>query len=374
MESNKVSPVIIIVVVLVLVALAMLLFGSMMSKDEQTPGEKPSSSSGEKAVKPTLDLALNTSEESQEKVVISATASMEDGSLITAIFLPDGTEIPAAEATYEVTENGDYTFKALAENGEETQVSISVSNIKKASHLNPYIPEGFSHVEGTDVENGFVIEDRYGNEFVWVPVETGQLARDTLLDSKYEESTNTATALVNSVAQNYGFYIGRYEASEYTINGEKTAASMSGKIPWTNITYLDAANVANAAASKYGYEDVNTAMLNSYVWDTILKWFDKRVENYSSNTNYGNYSGAIYPAGGTASDIIYNICDIAGNVREWTTEIYKEVNFDKDEDSTIKYRVIRGGGASLSRTPKSHHGYPENTAEPYWGFRLILYK
>ena len=380
MGNNKISPVIIIVVVLVILALVILLFSMMNSKDKKnTTGGNNTTQTD--LVKPMLDLSLNTSEENQEKVIITAKASMEDGSAISTIILPDGTEILAGEVTYEVTENGEYNFKAIAENGQETPVSINVSNIQEASYLNPYIPDGFTAVEGTDVENGFVIEDGYGNQFVWVPVENGQLTRETMLDSKYEESANTATALVNSVAQNYGFYIGRYEATKYEVNGIETAGTMAGEIPWTNITYQDANNIANSAASAFGYQGVNTAILNSYAWDTILKWFDTKIDNYSSNTNYGNYSGGIYPAGATQSDIVFNICDIAGNVREWTTEIYKDTtttstskNKDKDEKNTAIYRVIRGGGASLSRTPKSHHGYPENTAEPYWGFRLILYK
>lgn len=370
--KNKISPIIIIVIVLVIVALGILLISTMGSNEGKEQGGD--NTTQENLVEPKLDLSLDNSEENQEKVIITAKASMEDGSAITSIFLPDNTEILASEATYEVFENGEYTFKAIAENGEETTVSIEVSNIKVSSAFNPYIPEGFSAVEGTEVETGFVIKDSYGNEFVWVPVESGQLTRDTLLDSKYEESASTASALVNSVAQNYGFYIGRYEASRCEVNGETTAATMSGKIPWTNITYQDAVEAANNAATKFGYEGVNTAMINSYAWDTILKWFDGKVKDYSSNTNYGNYSGSIYPAGATQSDIVYNICDIAGNVREWTTEIYKDSTDKEKNKDNIIYRVVRGGGASLSRTPKSHHGYPENTAEPYWGFRLIMYK
>ena len=149
---------------------------------------------------------------------------------------------------------------------------------------------------------------------------------------------------------------------------------MGGKTPWTNITYKEAAEHTNNVASKYGYEDITVAMMNSHAWDTILKWFDEKIENYSTNINYGNYSGAIYPTGATETDIVYNICDIAGNVREWTTEIYKENTTSANRNEELIYRVVRGGSASLSRTPKSHTGYSEDTFEEYWGFRMILYK
>lgn len=372
--GSKVSPVIIIVIALVVVAMGIFVF-SLMTSDKT---EKPKEGTGvsDNFIKPMLDLSLNTPDENQEKVTITAKASMEDGSEILKIILPNEEEVSASEATYEVTENGNYEFQATAENGQTTQMSITVSNIRSVSYLNPYIPEGFSQVEGTSVDDGFTIEDTYGNQYVWVPVQSGQLTRDTLLDSSYEETSSTSSALVNSVAKNYGFYIGKYEASIFELNGEKVAASMKGKIPETNITFLDANELSNSAATKYGYTDCNTALINSYAWDTVLKLFDTKVSNYSTSTNYGNYSGAIYPTGGTEADIVYNICDIAGNVREWTTEVYKDATTtnQNNKEEKVLARVVRGGGANIKRTPKGHNGNPENMIDAYWGFRLILYK
>ncbi len=373
---NKTSPIIILVIFLVIVALGIFAFTSFGSKENKNEGNKHGNIE-ENIIKPTLELSLSSSEENLESVTISAKASMEDGTTITTIILPDKSEILSSEAKYEVTKNGEYSFKAIAENGAEETVSIKVSNIKIASSTNPYIPNGFKPVKDTDIESGFVIEDTYGNQYVWVPVEKGQLKRDTMLDANFEESTNTASALVNSVAQNYGFYIGRYEASEFELNGEKVAATMSGKIPWTNLTYLEASEYATDSGVKFGYEDVSTAIINSYAWDTVLNLFDQKISNFSSSVNYGNYSGTIYPTGATQTDIIYNICDIAGNVSEWTTEIYKSVytnEKDKNNKNQVLYRVIRGGSANLSRTPKGHRGYPVDTSEAYWGFRMVLYK
>ena len=151
-----------------------------------------------------------------------------------------------------------------------------------------------------------------------------------MLNGDYEETSTSATELVNSVAKYYGFYIARFEASEYEVDGEKVAASMAGKNPWTNITYLEALEYSNKSAEKFKYEDCYTTLLNSY----------------------------------------------AGNIKEWTTEIYKKpVEKDpKSKDDNVKYRVVRGGSANLSRTPSSYIGYPENTSDNYWGFRLVLYK
>lgn len=369
----KVSPVIIAVLALVVMIVIGFIFTMMISSENNNTEPKIT----EQKEKPMLDLSLDTNQENQEKVIISAYASIKDENGISSITLPDGTVVQAEQAIYEVTKNGEYTFKTTSGNGETTTVSITVDNIREVSAANPYIPEGFTHLGGT-VEEGFVIEDEYGNQYVWVPVESGKLTRNTMLNSDYEETNNTASALVNSVALNYGFYIARFETSEYELEGEKVAVSMAGKIPWTNITYQDASEFSNQSASKFKYEGYNTAIMNSFAWDTVLNWVDQKVQNYSSNISYGNYSGSIYPTGETASDIVNNICDIAGNVREWTTEIYKAANDSdskkKENNNNVIYRVVRGGSANLSRTPASHIGYPENTSDTYWGFRMILYK
>lgn len=370
--GSKLSPVIIAVLVIVVVALGVLMFNILKS---DTPATNPDGTVvGGEAAKPVLNLSKEVDEQDDTKVTITAYATTTDPDGIQEIHLPDGTIVVGEAANYVVTENGTYEFKAVCVNGQEDSLKINVTEIPEISATNPYVPEGFV-VINDNVDEGFVIEDKSGNQYVWIPVESGRLKRNTIFSIEYEETSNTASALVNSVAKNYGFYMGRYEASQYEIDGKIVAASMSGKIPWTNVTYQDAIIYANRSAEAFGYTDCSTSLINSYAWDTTLDWIDASVTNYSSVTNYGNYSGTIYPTGTTQSDIVKNISDLAGNVREWTTEIYKATI---DEDAKIKeniiYRVVRGGSANLSRTPGSHIGYSETTADTYWGFRTILYK
>lgn len=378
MES-KLSPVIIGVLIAVAIAIGILIV-SMVTSDTKNGSNVNSEATLEY---PVLTLSKESTEEG--KIVISATAVIEDVQGIEKIVLPDGSEFYGDTVTYGVTENGKYDFTVYAFNGQKVTQSITVSEIEEISATNPYIPEGF-HKAGGEVEDGFVIEDEYGNQYVWIPVETGILNRETILSSDYQENNTSASALVNSVAKYYGFYIGRFEASQYEMDGEITAASMGGKIPWTNITYIEANDYAIKAKDSFGYTDCSTSILSSYAWDTALAWIDKQYENYSSNTNYGNYSGTIYPTGSTEKDNVKNICDLAGNIKEWTTEIYKNVDTsssknknkskNKNEDTSNQgiYRVIRGGSANISNTPKSHLGYPENYSDNYWGFRLVIYK
>ena len=161
------------------------------------------------------------------------------------------------------------------------------------------------------------------------------------------------------------------------------AASMEGENPWTDVTYIDALIASKGSAEYFGYEDgIKTNIMNSYAWDTALAWLNKTLPTtYSSSLNHGNYSGTMKPTGGTSSDKVNNICDMAGNVREWTSETYKgKINTKKknsnkkNQSNTVLTRVVRGGGATLNKTASGYTAYEENTSEAYWGFRMVLYK
>ena len=373
MDSNKLSPVIIGVLLLVVLAIGVLIFATFTSDEGKIKdGDKPGTS--EESIKPVIHLNKEFEGDKPRTVKIIAMASTTDPAGIKEIILPDGSSMAGDKAEYVVDKNDVYKFEVISVNGDSDSLTIDVTEISEISATNPYVPDGFE-VINDDVNSGFVIEDETGNQFVWIPVESGKLSRETNLDYKYEEKTSSASGLVNSVAKYYGFYIGRYEASEYLKDGVSVAASIAGEVPWTNINYIDASNAANATSASFGYpEDIYTAIGNSYAWDTTLKWIDLEITNFSSSTNYGNYDGTILPTGKTDSDVAKNIFDLAGNVREWTTEIYNDNNKDKkDEDNSIQ-RVIRSGGANLKKTPGSHGGYKETSVSPYWGFRLIMYK
>ena len=374
--GGKLSPLIIIVLVVVLVFVGGLIFKTVTN--EETGKSKNENNVGEEFLEePIITLNKEINEENENIVIITVYASTESGDEIVEITLPNGTEVPGDNATYTVTENGTYEFEAEASAGGKASAKIEVTEIPEISATNPYVPDGFN-VIADNVEEGFVIADAYGNQYVWVPVPNGKLTRKNMLNVEYQESSGSASALVNSVAKYYGYYMGRFEASQYEHNGQITAASMAGKIPWTNITYLNATEHAENSGRVFGYTDCSTAIISSYAWDTAIEWIDLANEYYSSDVSFGNYSGTIYPTGTTSTDTVRNICDLGGNVREWTTEIYKSKSENKgskknQQDNTIQ-RVIRGGSANLKKTPIGHNSYPENTSDNYWGFRLIVYK
>ena len=62
----------------------------------------------------------------------------------------------------------------------------------------PYMPNGFSYVKG-EVETGYTIVDSYGNTYVWVPVENGELI--VLISIKDFTLQNTNLLLILSIIE-----------------------------------------------------------------------------------------------------------------------------------------------------------------------------
>ena len=337
---------------------------------------------------PQLTLEAYPEEETENNVEISVIATVGDGNEIVSVTTPDGrTTGYSSDKTYNVSKNGEYTFTVTASNGKTVTKTIKIENIIAISADNPYIPDGFKHIDETEVDTGFVIEDESGNQYVWVPVENGIAVREPLSDN-YIEDDNTASAFTNSVAKYYGFYIARYEASKDTVNGMTVAKSVSDVIPWSNVNYKTAYSSAKNTAIAYNYTGVKTALINSYAWDTTLNWLNESVTNYSTARTYGNYSNQILKTGETDTDIINEISDMAGNLREWTTEKHEIAKSDDDNQDTEKKvtnsvddekedteeRVIRGGSATIDKAANSHREYSIDLTEDFWGFRIILYK
>ena len=77
--------------------------------------------------------------------------------------------------------------------GEEANAGSTTVTSKKPI-TNPYLPEGFTQVEGTTLENGLTIQDSTGNQYVWVEVPktkevypTAGLAIKDFTDAEYDD-------------------------------------------------------------------------------------------------------------------------------------------------------------------------------------------
>ena len=288
---------------------------------------------------------------------------------------------------------------------------------------NVWIPEGFriSKDSASTVQGGVVIEDKDGNQFVWVPVATlADYKRTAYSTNVATKETDTAT---NSIKINYssssseyfkealpedektsverykGFYIGRYEAGDKESTGTtkatfRTSSSdtsnsvtiKADQVPYNYVTRTQAISLAEGFKTQQGYK-AKTKLVSSYAWDTTIAFIEKTVNNYGSSSSQGNYSNTsvtykditdeskpektkaenspLLVATGQTTPVC-NIYDMGGNVYEWTTESCSY--------SASSY-ALRGGcyGNSFADSPAGYRAYSSDHASGSYGFRLTLF-
>ncbi len=262
-----------------------------------------------------------------------------------------------------------------------------------------WIPEGFKVAgdSASTVQGGVVIEDKDGNQFVWVPVATlADYKRRTWYTgngsfSDYSEALPEDERA--SVDAYKGFYIGRYEAGDKENTEAKTLRSSNdvtktvtikaGQVPYNYVTRTQAVSLAEGFATKQGYK-AKTKLVSSYAWDTTIAFIEKTVNNYGSSSSQGNYSdtsvtykditdeskpektkaenSSLLVATGQTTPVC-NIYDMGGNVFEWTTE------FCSDSPS-----AGRGGDYGYyTNYPAGYRVTLSDSATDNYGFRLTLF-
>ena len=283
-----------------------------------------------------------------------------------------GTTVVDKTIPYAVTKNGTYTFTVTGTiNGKSytKNVSATVNQFKdvyeymqtntKVTYLDGdvWIPEGFkiSKDSASTVQGGVVIEDKDGNQFVWVPVATLADYKRTWY-TEYDSFSSYSEALPEdektSVERYKGFYIGRYEAGDKESTGTtkatfRTSSSdtsnsvtiKADQVPYNYVTRTQAVSLAEGFATKQGYK-AKTKLVSSYAWDTTIAFLQKVNSDYGSSSEEGNYidtkfsytditgasktkeknSNVLVPTGQTTP--VCNIYDMGGNVeREYIEKI-----------------------------------------------------
>ena len=207
--------------------------------------------------------------------------------------------------------------------------------------------------------------------------------RDGIVDESNHKndlnaSANDLGAWIDSVKQNGGYYIGRYEASYASgssvdnykaatkVSEHNSTSSMSynpGTL-WNFITQLEASKVAINT-----YKDsisVKSDLMNSYAWDTAIVYIQE-----CGNTNYANQNSKNNELADTGSnnDEVCKINDMASNIVEWTTEYSSSVS-----GSSAWPCNARGGYYSVSTNYTAARYASLATLSLYSnGFRLSLY-
>ena len=347
---------------------------------------------------------------------ITDTASVYLGNTLYITFahsITGGTTVVDKTIPYAVTKNGTYTFTVTGTvNGKSytKNVSVTVNQFKDVyeymqtntkvtySDGEVWIPEGFKVAEdsASTVQGGVVIEDKDGNQFVWVPVATLADYKRTWYtgyDSFSEYSEALPEDEKTSVERYKGFYIGRYEAGDKESTVAKTLRSSNdvtktvtikaNQAPYNYVTRTQAISLAESFATKQGYK-AKTKLVSSYAWDTTIAFLQKVNSDYGSSSEEGNcqdttfsytditgarqtkasYSEVLVPTGQTTP--VCNIYDMGGNVWELTTESYS---------NTYIPCAIRGGyySNSFADFPAGFRYSNSDYAYDRIGFRLTLF-
>ncbi len=272
------------------------------------------------------------------------------------------------------------------------------------------IPEGFKPKDdATTIDGGVVVEDKNGNQFVWIPVGQLKLPSGGTVTINYDRyaysnwktnGTDSATGSIkiktteseteyfaealnqsekDSAVNNGGFYLGRYEAGTTQERTSATGTSDPLQIKQNSniynwVTYSEARTLAQGM---YASSNYTSSLTSSYAWDTALKFLEQTGNtSYLTNSTQGNYyntqhggksqtnANVLLTAGETQK--VNNLYDLGGNVYEWTTEQYSNAEAG---------RVSRGGffGFNSQDEPVIGRFSSSNTADSAIGFRVALF-
>ena len=302
--------------------------------------------------------------------------------------------------------------KLVADNINKVLSTTDNTELKDAKNNKIVVPAGFKIVNGaTTVDKGIVIEDvtetaTKGSQFVWVPVGTITKANGTTVtitlgrydfnsttgvESAYsgsyiEEDANDTSTLKKygntiaknitnfkkSVAQNGGYYIGRYEARTATArNATGNALTQITEKGTENVyNWVTQLQAAQLSQNMYNSDKFTSDLINSYAWDTATVF----IQNCGTNSKYSiqNSLNTSLAQTGTNSltdaskiDVQCNIYDMASNIWEWTTETSFISSFPC---------VIRGGSYGISHYYTSDRdGNGTSSSDGRRGFRPLLY-
>ena len=237
--------------------------------------------------------------------------------------------------------------------GEETNgESITVTS----KTTNPFLPEGFSRVEGTSLANGYTIQDSTGNQYVWVEVpktkkvyptagleikeftdeeytaieaDLHEYTKDyrngtSYKDEYYSDETTGLTSeqyyelkkkMLKSVYQNGGFYIGKYETG--IEDAPKTSGSSSTAPTETPVIKQNAypynyvtCSQAQTLASNIESGNCISSLMFGVQWDLVLKYLETKGTEQADlridSTNWGNYNNNLWNITNTDSKYYYN--------------------------------------------------------------------
>ena len=235
----------------------------------------------------------------------------------------------------------------------------------------PYLPTGFTKVEGTSLSNGYTIQDSTGNQYVWVEVpktsevyptaglnitgfsndEYAKIETDlhtytndyrdgtSYKDEYYSDAVTGLTSaqyielkqkMLKSVYQNGGFYVGKYETGiedspkkSYTSELTQTPVIKQNAYPYNYVTCSQAQTLANSMESG----SHTSSLMFGVQWDLVLKYLETKgtaqADLKTDSTNWGNYKDNLWNI--TNANLKYS----TNYGSEWTNGAYGKKDSNK---------------------------------------------
>ncbi len=211
------------------------------------------------------------------------------------------------------------------------------------------------------------------------------------LDGLNATAKNLA-GFVQSVEDNGGYYIARYEASygsgynsagandteKYAnakplsqVSKSNSADSMTYDTPgqlWNFITQLNASKVSQNMYANDSSVGVESDLTNSYAWDTAIVFIQSMKAENSNYANKTDGNGTLKNTGETGDEVC-NIFDVAANLTEWTTEYSTYTSSSNANPCTGRGGDYRGSGYYAAFRSNSSATYSNVNL----GFRVVLY-
>ena len=316
---------------------------------------------------------------------------------------------------YTVNQNGEIGENGQTPGGPDKPGTETGGTLPSTADTKPFLPTGATVVE-KDLSKGVVIKDSNGNYWTWIEVpktiyentaynggtaptsstdyakiestmqKYAEAYRGSYTDEWYSEAQHGFAsadkynehkkAMLKSVYENGGFYIGKYEVGTETLRTTEdapltTPVIKEGAYPYNYVTNKQAQEKSKELATG----GKTSSLMFGIQWDLVLKHIENKngktqAELKNDSTTWGNYSNATfeitkgkystdygktftevngtYPkprssvlltTGATERNSVLNIYDLAGNELEWTLE--KGTN-------TYLPSVHRGGNSGIN--------------------------
>ena len=256
--------------------------------------------------------------------------------------------------------------------------ATTVTSQKPKTTEGTYLPDGFTQVEGTTLENGLTIQDSKGNQYVWVEVPmtdevyptaglniknftteeytaietdlhtyTNDYRNGTGYKDEYysdeatgltsEQYTALKQKMLKSVYKNGGFYIGKYETgieSTPKTSGSSTTAPeeipviKQNAYPYNYVTCSQAQTLANKMESG----NYTSSLMFGVQWDLVLKYLETKgtaqADLKTDSTSWGNYSNNLWNI--TNENSKYAILNTSNyTLGDWTNGAYGKKDSNK---------------------------------------------